>query len=66
MSDPLLTALRRGEQTDAAMALLKRGPWNPARCVRYRLMGYGTKRIAELAEVDVEIIEIVLNERGLM
>lgn len=70
MSDPLLAALSRAEQKDRAvaaiLAALERNGWDADRIVRYRLMSYSAKRIAELAGVDVDVIEIVLNERGLI
>lgn len=70
MSDPLLAALRQAEKEDravrAVLAALEQGPWPPARIVRYRLCGYGPKRIAELAETSVHVVNVVLNERGLI
>lgn len=70
MSDPLLTALRSADKEDAAvravLASLERSLWNAARIQRYRLMGYGSGRIAEMAKIGIRVVEIVLEQRGLI
>ena len=70
MTDLLLAALRKAEQEEDARAVvfakLEQGPWHPARIVKYRLMGFSAKRIAQLAETSTWAIGAVLHERGLL
>ncbi len=70
MSDLLLAALHRADKEDAAvravLASLERGNWPASRIVRYRMQGYSAGRIAEMAKIGIRVVEIVLEERGLI